>query len=293
MGYRKRMGQHFLRDPRVADRQVALADVKEGDVVLEIGGGRGFLTERLAAAAERVGARVVVIEKDPGLAGMLKDRYGYHSGYGSVVEVIEGDALEIGWPSFSLLVANIPYVISSPLTMKVVEAGQRKGGGFRRAVVMYQLEFARRLAAPPGTREVSRLGIKVQSTHSVRLAFRVPRGAFSPPPKVDSAVVVIEPLENPPIIEDREVFSTLADLLFSRRRKKVANILRPGAIPWPLGEEGWMRLREVLGTPRERTWRTTTDADEKPMGEKRPERLTMEEMVYLANTITSFLKNGG
>ncbi|MHB8606144.1 MAG: rRNA adenine N-6-methyltransferase family protein, partial [Thermoplasmatota archaeon] len=131
---RPRLGQHFLRDTRVADRAVAFADVRASDVVLEIGPGKGVLTRPLAAVA----ARVVAIELDKTLAASLRAELPAN------VELIEGDAVKVEWPRFDLCVSNLPYQVSSPVLFKLLETP-----GWRAAVLMVQREFAERLVAKP------------------------------------------------------------------------------------------------------------------------------------------------
>src|SRR6267143_178021 len=128
---RRAMGQHFLIDPRVAARQVAHAQIRRSDVVLEIGPGLGVLTRLLAEKAKRV----VAIEADRRFAEYL--RHTLPDG-----DVIAGDALKVDWPSFDVMASNLPYQISSPLTFRLLECA------FRRAVLMYQWGCARSRGHP-------------------------------------------------------------------------------------------------------------------------------------------------
>src|SRR2546422_67643 len=134
------MGQHFLVDARVAARQVAHAQIRRSDVVLEIGPGLGILTRLLGERAKRV----VTIEADCRFAEYLRRNL-------PDVEVIAGDTLKVDWPPFNVMASNLPYQISSLVTFRLLEHA------FERAVLMYQWEFARRMRAKPGTADYSRL----------------------------------------------------------------------------------------------------------------------------------------
>ncbi|HEX7025056.1 MAG TPA: 16S rRNA (adenine(1518)-N(6)/adenine(1519)-N(6))-dimethyltransferase RsmA, partial [Gemmatimonadales bacterium] len=178
---RKRFGQHFLHHRAILDRIAAALGAAPGDLVLEIGPGQGALTEALA----RCGARVVAIEKDRDLVPLVRERV-------PSARVIEGDALELDWraelglaASDDLLVAgNIPYNITTPL-IDAALAPPRP----RRIVFLVQREVAERLTAEPGSRAYGALTVGVRAVARVEQLFRVPAGAFTPPPKVDSAVV--------------------------------------------------------------------------------------------------------
>src|SRR5437867_8888154 len=177
---RRRMGQHFLIDARVAARQVAHAQIRPSDVVLEIGPGLGVLTRLLAERAKRV----IAIESDRRFAPYLRRRL-------PQVEVIQGDALRVDWPRFDVMTSNLPYQISSPLTFRLLDHA------FDRAVLMYQWEFARRMRASPGTADYSRLTVGVYRRAACEILERVPRNAFYPQPRVDSALVSLVPRPAP------------------------------------------------------------------------------------------------
>ena len=200
----KKLGQHFLVVPDVADRMVERAELSPRDSVLEIGPGLGVLTERLVSKA----GFVYAIEKDERLAKMLEER-GLKN-----LSIIVGDALRVELPRFNKVVSNLPYSISSLITFRLLRHG------FERAVLMYQLEFGRRLVAEPGTSNYSRLSVMVQAVANVRIVERVGKGAFWPRPKVDSAVVI---MELKPEDERVHLDETIVGVLFQHRRKKVAN----------------------------------------------------------------------
>ncbi len=206
---RRGMGQHFLLDSRVAARQVAHAGIRPSDVVLEIGPGLGILTRLLAERAKRV----VAIEADRRFAEYLRHNL-------PDVEVIEGDALKVDWPHFDVMASNLPYQISSPLTFRLLDHA------FDRAILMYQWEFAKRMRAKPGTADYSRLTVGVYRRAACEILERVPRNAFHPQPRVDSAIVSLVPRPAPFPLSNPDRFDAVVDALFAHRRKTVENGLR-------------------------------------------------------------------
>ncbi len=209
---RKGLGQHFLIDKAVARRQVELAGIKDTDTVLEVGPGKGVLTDLIQQRA----GRVVAIEKDPALLDELRTRAA--RGGWENVDLVEGDALKVDWPDFERFVSNIPYVISSPLTFRLLEHR------FTTAVIMYQREFAQRLIAREGS-DYSRLSVNLALRAEARITEIVPREAFHVPPKVESAIVELVPKE-PPEITDPVLFQEMLRVLFSQRRKMALKVLR-------------------------------------------------------------------
>jgi 16S rRNA (adenine1518-N6/adenine1519-N6)-dimethyltransferase len=248
---RKGLGQHFLIDPRVAARHVAHAKVGPSDVVLEIGPGLGVLTRRLAERARRV----IAIEADRRFVAYLASRL-------PEVEVIEGDALKVEWPPFEVLASNLPYQISSPLTFRLLDRP------FDRAVLMYQWEFARRMIAKPGTPDYSRLSVGVFRRASCEIIERVPRNAFHPQPRVDSALVRLEPRPSPFPIADLPTYQAVVDALFEHRRKTVENGLR---LKWKAFAASKDALDAVLPAV--------------PFRTRRVEELSPEEIARIADTI--------
>lgn len=206
----KGMGQNFLIDDRVAERQVEFANVKKDEVVLEIGPGLGVLTNKLAEKA----GKVIAIEMDHKLAEHLQ------TSLPDNVELIVGDALEVPFPRFDRMVANLPYSISSPIIFKLLEHK------FKKAVVMLQKEFADRMVAAPDTDDYSRLTVNVHYRAECRILEKVPRSRFWPAPKVDSAVVELVPRPPPFRVQDEKLFFRLVEILFQQRRKKIGTVLR-------------------------------------------------------------------
>ena len=205
----KSRGQHFLVDGRVAARALSYANLHASDVVLEIGPGLGVLTRGLAERTRRV----IAIESDGRLAAHLRRSL-------PEADIIHGDALKVEWPAFDVMVSNLPYQISSPLTFRLLATP------FDRAVLMYQWEFARRMVAAPGTADYSRLSVGVYVRASCEILERVPRNAFRPQPKVNSALVRLEPRASPFPIGDPDRFDAVVAALFEHRRKTVENGLR-------------------------------------------------------------------
>jgi 16S rRNA (adenine1518-N6/adenine1519-N6)-dimethyltransferase len=202
----RRLGQHFLSDPKILDRIVDALDPIPGETVLEIGPGKGSLTEALLAR----GLTVVAIEKDRDLAAALARNN---------LTVVEGDALRIQWPRVPKIVGNIPYYITSPLIDKALTPPLPE-----RVVFLVQAEVADRLAAEPGSKIYGALTVGVQAVCRVEKLFTVAPGSFKPPPKVRSAVVRLTP-RAVPLVTPGEIasFRTFVTGCFSKRRKQLKN----------------------------------------------------------------------
>jgi 16S rRNA (adenine1518-N6/adenine1519-N6)-dimethyltransferase len=212
----RRLGQHFLKAPSVERLLRAVAPHRD-DVFLEIGPGRGALTLPLAARCRSV----VAVELDHTLAERLRERAP------SNVEIVEGDALSVDLaslvPEGGRLVGNLPYYVSSPLLRRILDLRTR----VRDAHVMLQEEVARRVAAPPGSRDYGILSVMYALWADVEIALRFPGGAFEPPPKVGSALLRIRFLSGPRAeVRDPEAFETLLKKAFGRRRRTLENNLR-------------------------------------------------------------------
>ncbi len=220
---KKRYGQNFLRDPGIVEKILAAADLDPGDRVLEIGPGLGALTDRLL---ERVG-RVEVLEVDRELAERLRRRPAPH------LTVHEGDAIRLPWdellqaPPYKL-VANLPYNISSQVLFKVLD----HRSFFSRLVLMFQKEVGDRLCASPGSRDYGILSVFCQLWYDIRRIATVPPGAFHPPPKVTSAVLLFQPLESARVpVADEAFFRRVVKGAFAQRRKTLRNTLTAAGFP--------------------------------------------------------------
>jgi 16S rRNA (adenine1518-N6/adenine1519-N6)-dimethyltransferase len=205
---KKRLGQHFLVDGRIIDAIVAAAGIRPGERVLEVGPGAGTLTRALALA----GARVHAIEIDRGLEPVLRDVLG-----GLALEVTWGDALRVPLPEADKVVANLPYRITAPLLARLLERG-----GWERLVVMVQREVAERALAVPGTKAYGAFTLLVRYHVRPEPVCAVPRGAFLPPPQVDSSVLRLWPEPAP---FPRAAFFAVVRAAFAQRRKTLANAL--------------------------------------------------------------------
>ncbi len=226
------LGQNFLMVPDIVERNVERAGLSERDRVLEVGPGLGgVLTDALSKRA----GKVYAIEKDHRLVEILRREYDWPN-----VEIIEGDALRVDFPEFNKIVSNLPpYGISSPVTFRFLKHE------FERAVLIYQLEFARRMVAKPGgDRNYSRLSLMVQARARAELVERIGKGAFWPRPKVDSAVVILEPK---PRDERVELDENLVRALFQHRRSTaLAALKKSHHMLGGLGREEFRKIRDVL-----------------------------------------------
>jgi 16S rRNA (adenine1518-N6/adenine1519-N6)-dimethyltransferase len=215
---RKSLGQHFLTDRRILGRIADALQLTGGETVLEIGPGRGALTDILA---ERAG-RLIAIEYDRALAEMLRQRYAKR---GNVL-IAEADVLEVSLAELAagpyVLVGNVPYYITTPILFHALVPPRAD-----RSVYLVQREVADRLSASPGTKEYGALTVNVAAVARAETLFRVPAGAFSPPPRVESAVVRITPLATPLVSPDDErPLRTLVQNAFGMRRKQMRRVVR-------------------------------------------------------------------
>jgi 16S rRNA (adenine1518-N6/adenine1519-N6)-dimethyltransferase len=215
---RKRLGQHFLTDPRILGRIADALELRADETVVEIGPGRGALTVQLAARA----GRVVAVELDRALARSLRAAFAGDPR----VEIIEGDVLDADLAALAggpyALAGNVPYYITTPIVFRALRRPRPS-----RAVFLVQREVAERMAAAPGTREYGALSVNVQALADVSLLFHVAAGSFQPPPKVDSAVVRIVPRAHPDVRPEHEVqYGTLVIRAFGLRRKQMRRVVR-------------------------------------------------------------------
>jgi len=209
------LGQHFLKNPAVVTSIVKKAAIKPTDVVLEIGPGTGNVTLPLLELSKKT----IAIEYD---ARMVREVIKRVEGtpLERKLQVIQGDALKTAWPFFDVMVANVPYQISSGLVFKLLAHRPM----FRCAVMMFQEEFALRLTARPGEALYCRLSVNVQLLAKVDQLLKVGRNNFRPPPKVESRVVRIEPRNPPPPVNFVE-WDGMVRLLFNRKNKTLRSVL--------------------------------------------------------------------
>ncbi|HEY6088374.1 MAG TPA: 16S rRNA (adenine(1518)-N(6)/adenine(1519)-N(6))-dimethyltransferase RsmA [Gemmatimonadaceae bacterium] len=214
----KKYGQHFLADKRILGAIVDALGPTEADTVVEVGPGRGSLTDILI---ERSG-RVIGVEIDRALAKQLGKRYAGKPN----VSVVQGDVLEtdlhaLAGPDF-LLIGNVPYYITTPIVFKALEAPIP-----RRSVFLVQREVAERMAAKAGTEAYGALSVNVAAVANVEQVMTVPAGAFQPPPKVESAVVRLTPRASPLVsLKSLPAFRAFVQAAFGLRRKQMLRVLR-------------------------------------------------------------------
>jgi 16S rRNA (adenine1518-N6/adenine1519-N6)-dimethyltransferase len=214
---KKRFGQHFLTDRHYLGRIVGTIDPKPGDALVEIGPGSGLMTAELAPRVERLH----VIEIDRELAAALRTAFAPDR-----VTVHEADVLEFDFtalPSPLRVVGNLPYNVSSPILFRMVEIAERLAD----CVFMLQKEVVDRMVAEPGTADYGRLSVMLQYRFAIAMAFKVPPGAFTPAPKVDSAVVRMAPLSADRLrARDEQRFAGIVAAAFGQRRKTLRNATR-------------------------------------------------------------------
>jgi 16S rRNA (adenine1518-N6/adenine1519-N6)-dimethyltransferase len=209
---KKHLGQHFLTDGGTARKIVERLQPLPDELVLEIGPGKGVLTQLLVAQ----GHRTLAVEYDAESVAYLAQHLP-----SPLLTVAQADVLAYDFPQQPLaLIGNLPYNISSPIFFKILE----NRAHIRRAVVMIQREVAERIAAPPGSKTYGILSVLVGYYYAVKYEFTVPPGAFFPPPKVHSGVISLERrnlMETVPY----EAFCKVVKAAFGQRRKTLRNAL--------------------------------------------------------------------
>jgi len=225
---RKRFGQHWLMDGRVLDQILLAADLQPGDRVLEVGPGRGALTERLLASQA---AAVHAVELDRDLVAGLHDRFAVEPRF----SLRQGDVLEVPltFPDGGLatkVVANIPYNITGPLLERLVGRLDRPiDPPYQSLVLLVQKEVAERIRSRPGQSCFSALSVRMQLLARCRSICPVPPRCFQPPPKVQSEVIRLDPLsaDQRPLPELAHGVERLLRMAFLSRRKMLRNTLAP------------------------------------------------------------------
>lgn len=224
LGAKKSLGQHFLLDLNLTRKIARAAGVSSGERVLEIGPGPGGLTRALLEA----GAHVVAVERDARCLAALEELGDVYPGK---LEIVEADALAVDerallGPGPLKICANLPYNISTELLVKWLRANHSLGEPLWNVMaLMFQKEVADRILAAPGSKTYGRLSVIAQAAGRPRRAFDLPARAFTPPPKVDSTVVVFEPA--PQHLTDIGALERLTQAAFSQRRKMLRSSLKP------------------------------------------------------------------
>ena len=214
----KKYGQHFLSDPRILEGIVDALAPTVADTVVEIGPGRGSLTDILV---ERSG-RLIAVEIDRALTEDLQRKYKDRAN----VEIVQGDVLETDLHALAgqdfLLIGNVPYYITTPIVFKALDAPIP-----RRSVFLVQREVAERMAAKEDTESYGALSVNVAAVANTELVMSVPASAFKPPPKVESAVIRLTPRAAPLVGPDSLVgFRVFVQAAFGQRRKQMQRALR-------------------------------------------------------------------
>jgi len=211
---RQKLGQHFLVSGKILERIAVAACGDHAALAVEIGPGRGALTEHLLTRADRVCA----IEIDEALVGHLRERWRCEPRF----EILEGNALDVDWSQWGagVLAGNLPYYIATPIISRYVRAP----GLLSKAVFLIQKEVAERITASPGGREYGYFSVECQLFADPKYLFTVAPGAFRPPPKVDSAVIRLTPRSELPI-DEPAAFLAFVSACFRQKRKTLRNNL--------------------------------------------------------------------
>ncbi|KAI9045104.1 dimethyladenosine transferase [Aspergillus affinis] len=231
------IGQHILKNSGIADKIVEKADLKQSDVVLEIGPGTGNLTVKMLEKAKKV----IAVELDPRMAAEVTKRV-QGTPVQKRLEVILGDVIKTDLPYFDVCVSNTPYQISSPLTFKLLATSPAP----RVCILMFQREFALRLFAKPGDKLYSRLSVNAQMWAKIDHIMKVGKNNFKPPPLVESSVVRLVPKNPRPQINYDE-WDGLLRICFVRKNKTIRSSF--------LGKSTIMDMLEV----NYRTWCAQND----------------------------------
>ncbi|WP_409433520.1 16S rRNA (adenine(1518)-N(6)/adenine(1519)-N(6))-dimethyltransferase RsmA [Litorimonas sp. RW-G-Af-16] len=229
----KKLGQHFLLDRNITDKIASLAAPLNGVHVAEIGPGPGGLTRSLLDADA---AEVLAIEMDERFANLNTDMAPVTGGR---LRVLQADALAVNiakeLPAPRKIVANLPYNVGTKMLVNWITADPLF---WDQMVLMFQKEVAERVCAAPGESAYGRLAILCQSVASAHIAFEIPARAFTPPPKVDSAVVVLRPLEQP--FPKLKMLGELTQAAFGQRRKMLRASLKSFAKRHDLDLIAWL-----------------------------------------------------
>lgn len=260
----KKLGQNFLIKRGIVDEIVKAADLQEGEPVLEIGPGIGTLTQGLAQS----GANVTAIELDTRLLEVLDTTLAQYSN----VTIIHGDVLKLDVPSIMnnepfKVVANLPYYITTPIIMSLLESRLP----IERLVVMVQKEVALRMVAKPGTKDYGALSVAVQYYTMPDIVLDVPPKSFLPAPAVTSSVIRCVLRDKPPVdVVDEKLFVRVVKAGFAQRRKTFANTMKTTGLSKD-------RIEELLA-------KANID------GQRRGETFTLQEFADVANAWAALIK---
>lgn len=249
---RKALGQHFLHDPDILRRTALAAGPVEGRTVIEVGPGPGGLTRALL---EEGASKVIAVETDERFAEALRNWPDAESGR---LIVHERDARKVAWQRLIseaggetpvMIIANLPYNVGTMLLINWLKAEQWRG----EMALMFQKEVAERVCAKPNTKAYGRLAVLAQAVCKTHIAFSLPPGAFTPPPKVDSAVAVLTPLPDGERFKDIKTLEALVGAAFGQRRKMLRAALKPFAKKRFLKADAWLEGNGIDPTARAET----------------------------------------
>ncbi|HJN38151.1 MAG TPA: 16S rRNA (adenine(1518)-N(6)/adenine(1519)-N(6))-dimethyltransferase RsmA [Gammaproteobacteria bacterium] len=249
MPHKKRYGQHFLHEVTILEKIIHAADLHPEDHVLEIGPGAGALTAYIVPRVQQI----IAVEIDGDLISSLNTRYGDNPSF----QLIHADILKCDWNELFLgkrlrLISNLPYQITSPLLYRCME----QSNIIVDMVLMLQADVVDRMLAHPGTKVYGGLSVVCQFYYSMNKICKVSRGCFTPPPRVESAVIQLVPREEKILCHNEEWFRCIVKKAFLQRRKTLNNALKP-----------WFKA-DLYGVD----------------GQRRPETLSVDEYVGLANS---------
>lgn len=253
----KKLGQHFLRNREILQRIVNSAEIGPQDKVVEIGAGMGDLTELLIKTTKEV----IAIEFDPSLFKILEERFVQREN----LKLVNQDALKFPFEEIGTfkVVANIPYYITKPIIFRLIEAKNLIS-----MTLTIQKEVAQRLVAKPGSKAYSALSIIAQYYTIPEIKFYISPKFFSPPPKVESAVIKMDRRNAPPVeLEDERLFFKVVKSAFGQRRKMISN-----------------SLKSIINQPKEFLLKIGID----PM--KRAEEFKIEDFAYITNELCKYCK---
>ena len=261
--FSKSLGQNFLVNPSVCPRMAELSGAGEGVGVIEIGPGIGVLTNELCKIAEKV----VAVELDKRLLPVLDETLSEYEN----VKIINADVMELDLNGLIaeefngmdvVVCANLPYYITSPIIMKLLEDKLP----LKAITVMVQKEAAQRICAEVGSRMSGAVTVSVNYYATPKMLFSVSAGSFMPSPKVDSAVIRLDVLSEPPVKTDEKKFFAVVKAAFSQRRKVISNSLSSGL---PISKEKTLEVLKAANVP----------------SNARAEKLSLEDFANIANNL--------
>lgn len=249
---RKSLGQHFLFDPDILKRTALAAGPVKGRTVIEVGPGPGGLTRALL---DEGAARVITVEADERFSSALTAWPETSTGQ---LYVHASDARKVNWEELitaaagerpAMIVANLPYNVGTPLLVDWLKAGEWRG----EMALMFQKEVAQRICAAPGEPHYGRLAVLSQAVAKTHISFTLPPGAFRPPPKVDSAVAVLQPLPKAQRFEDLPTLEAVTAAAFGQRRKMLRASLKSFAKTRNIDLPAWLESSDVAPDARPET----------------------------------------